>query len=335
MSDKSLLQIYQEVTPAVSNIYVVPLIRSDHTNTNYLYLLYKDLIFSKSKISIQSISALSHFKLIFAPLFDRSVILHYHWIEFQDWKSSIGVIYKLICIAFFTALGGRLVWTVHNLYPHNKKWISLHKKLYKWMSSKADKVLVHNRSAAKLVSKEYDLHINKIQTYPHPVFPTKFIEKKKAINSINKLFGIQLDLTKPLIGCFGAISAYKRLPELIALVSRVPTNKQMLIAGYVKKGMQDLHTELSKSAASEEWLNYHNGFISESTMPFLMSAFDICVFNYDEILTSGGIEMALAYNKKTVAPKLDTLAEYESNSNVHFFESDEEFIEILKELTAI
>lgn len=332
MSDKSLLQIYQEVTPEVSNIYVVPLIRADHPDTDYLYLLYKEILSSKENITVRSISAISHIKLIVAPIFDRSTILHYHWLEFQDWKSAIGIIYKLVCLASFKALGGHLIWTVHNLYPHNKKWISLHKKLYRWMASKADRVLVHNPSAVTLVSKEYDVQESIIRTLPHPVFPSQFIEKEQAIATINDSFGISLDAELPLIGCLGAISSYKRLPELISLVSHVPNKKQMLIAGYVKKGMHDIHAQLLKHSESEEWLNYHNGFISESTLPYLMNAIDICVFNFDKILTSGGIEMALAYNKKIVAPRLESLVDYESNSNVYFFETNGEFVELMKEL---
>lgn len=331
MPSTSLLHIYKEVSDKVATIFVVPLIRYDYPTTDYLYLLYKDLLADK-QININSLSAFAHIKLILAPLTDKHAILHYHWLEFQDLKSGIGLIYKLICITLFKAFGGSIIWTVHNLYPHNKKWRHQHKKLYQWFAGICDMILVHTPKAVELVSKEYEVDSKKIRVYPHPQFPARFIEKTEAVSHINTIFGLQLTPKIPTIGCFGAISAYKRYPELIGIVDQLSVAKQMIIAGYVKKGMQEIDAKILESSKSRDWLYYHRGFISEDLLPNLMNAIDVCVFNFDDILTSGGIELALAYNKPVVAPRLEALMHYETHSNVHLFNSENECVELITQL---
>ncbi|MBO6793291.1 MAG: glycosyltransferase family 4 protein [Balneolaceae bacterium] len=331
MSDKSLLHIYNEVAEEVSNVYVVPLIRHEYPTTDYLHLFYKE-ISENDSINIQSLSAGAHFRLMIAPIKDRNAILHYHWLEFQDWKSALGIIYKLLCIGIFTAFGGKVIWTVHNLYPHNKKWISLHKKIYRWMARKADRLIVHSSSAMKIVSDEYGIDSGKIAVLPHPKFPTKEINKTQAISNLNSDFGIQLKSGIPLIGCIGAISDYKGIPRLIEMISQVSSPKQLLIAGYVKKGMQNVDQQIHGYSDKFAWLEYQSGFISEKNLAEIMNALDLCVFNFGDILTSGGIEMALSYNKLILAPRLPALLEYEENERVHLFSSDEEFKTILTQL---
>ncbi len=331
MSDKSLLHIYNEVAKEVSNVYVVPLIRREYPATDYLYLLYKELSENDS-INIHSLSASAHYRLMIAPIKDTNAILHYHWLEFQDWKSALGIIFKLLCIGIFTALGGKLIWTVHNLYPHNKKWISLHKGIYHWMASKSDRLIVHSSSAMKIVADEYGIEDDKIILVPHPKFPTEEIDKTQAINSLNRDFGIHLKSNIPLIGCIGAISAYKGIPSLIELISQVSAPKQLLIAGYLKKEMQEVDQHIHVYSNKYDWLEYQQGFIGEKNLSEIMNALDICVFNFRDILTSGGIEMALSYNKLIVAPRFPALLDYKENERVHLFSTDEEFKTILSQL---
>lgn len=133
MKASSLEEVYTSVNPEANIIYVVPLIRYSHKKSDYLYLLYEELI-EADKYRIESVSVFNHFKLITGKLTQKNAILHYHWLEFQDLKSLLGMPWKLCCVFLFKLLGGNIVWTLHNEYPHDQKYLKLHSfYIRKWL----------------------------------------------------------------------------------------------------------------------------------------------------------------------------------------------------------
>jgi len=126
---EKLKSIYEELLPesrtGLTHLFVVPLIRFNYKQSDYLYLLYKGIIEDpESPFNVHSTSILQHFKFVWYALRKRDVLLHYHWLECTDLKSLSGMAYKLICIALFKALGGNLVWTIHNIMPHDRRYRS-------------------------------------------------------------------------------------------------------------------------------------------------------------------------------------------------------------------
>jgi glycosyltransferase involved in cell wall biosynthesis len=331
MPAASLKEIYSRVTDHLSTVFVVPLIRHHFKQTDYLYLLYKELIENQHNVDVVSISASGHFKFVVAALFRKPAILHYHWLEFQDAKSLIGMPYKLICIWLYCVLGGKLIWTVHNLTPHDKKYLKLHKSLHRWMASKADVIHVHSEAAKASVSDFYNVSEQKVIVLKHPEFPSAIIQKNEAKEKVIELFGYpDQTLAGPVFLVFGGISEYKGIRSLILTMKELSGDFTFIIAGYVKKGQDDLHRFIVNEIIDDHRFIYTNGFIPEQHYPFLLSAADVCPFNYSSILTSGGIEMARSYDKTIIAPRLATLAEYESLEKVHFFDSPEELKTLLQ-----
>lgn len=111
MEATSLDEIYASVNVDAKTIYVVPLIRYSLKRSDYLYLLYEELL-NGEKYTIESISVFNHFKLVVAILKNKNAILHYHWLEFQDLKSLLGMPWKIACIYLFKKLGGNIVWKI-------------------------------------------------------------------------------------------------------------------------------------------------------------------------------------------------------------------------------
>jgi sugar/nucleoside kinase (ribokinase family) len=72
-------------------------------------------------------------------------------------------------------------------------------------------------------------------------------------------------------------------------------------------------------------------FIKESHVPEFMNAADYLVFNYREVLTSGGVPLAKSYDKTILLPQKGCLTEQEGE-NLKFFKSQEELKEIIRQL---
>lgn len=332
MTTHSLHTIYSRVKTDYKLVFVVPLIRHKYPKTDYLNLLYSSFFESDTSAKIVSLSAIDHWKFLIEQITGKKPLLHYHWLEFQDFKSALGMIYKLKLITFYKLFGGKLIWTIHNLKPHDGKWLRTHQMMHRWMAKRADVVLVHSEQVINDVREYYQIQNTPIEVVPHPTFPSNILDKIEARNQLCRTHGIEFSDEKKVLGIFGAISEYKKIPEIVELISNLELRVKLLVFGYVKKGQENLHHKLEVLSKEYSWFEYHPGFVEEETVPVIMSSLDACIFNFKEITTSAGIEMALAYNRTIIAPKLGDIARLDGQSDVYLFQNRDELIELLKKL---
>lgn len=323
MEATSLREIYTSINEDADTIYVVPLIRHSHKKTDYLYLLYEDLISSESYY-IRSISVFNHFKLVAGILSNKKAILHYHWLEFQDLKSLFGMPWKMLCIYLFQLLGGNIVWTLHNEFPHDQKYLGLHSYLHKKMARWSDILHVHCSSAVMIMSDRLNAPKEKFRLVPHPEFPAEPIHKKTAISYLNDRYHCELSKNESVLLMFGNISRYKQIEQVADIIIEEDFPCKLIIAGPVKKGNMKLYEELKAKDKRSPLIKLIPEFIPEERVSWFYSAADICVFNYREILSSGGFHMANAYKKLIIAPRLGCLSETDSLANVDLFDRSEE-----------
>tara|TARA_R110002124_G_scaffold261859_2_gene427832 strand:+ start:3746 stop:4762 length:1017 start_codon:yes stop_codon:yes gene_type:complete len=321
MKVKSLCDIYTSLGFSEGTIFVVPLINFTHSDSDYLYQLYKPLL-ELQEYQIQNVTIFDHFKFVVSAIISKKVLLHYHWLEFQDLKSMMGMPWKLLCILLFKLFGGTLVWTVHNLEPHDQKWLPAHLKMHRWMGKKSDAVHIHCSSSADLVSKKFAVNKVKLYTYPHPLFPAKEIQKSESIEFINRKFKSDIKYETPVLLFFGNISEYKRIENILDIIEDEKFNVQVLIAGPIKKGQKTLLNRLKVRSKEQDYITLIPDFISDQETPYLFGASDLCFFNYKKILTSGAVAMALSYKKSIIAPDIGCLSELNSYSNVQLFSSE-------------
>lgn len=333
MEASSLSEIYVSIDKDADTIYVVPLIRHSHKKTDYLYLLYKDLICSDS-YKIKSISIFNHFKLVAGILTNRKAILHYHWLEFQDFKSLLGMPWKMICIYLFQLFGGHIVWTLHNEFPHNQKYLGLHRYIHLKMAGWADILHVHCSAAVSIMSDRLKAPKEKFRIIPHPDFPVETIPKSTAVSYLNDKYNCGIDPEETVLLMFGNISRYKQIEEVSKIIIEEKFDCKLLITGPVKKGNIDLYEELIAKENTYDNIKLIPEFIPEERVHWFYSATDICVFNYREILSSGGFHMAKSYDKTIIAPSLGCLSETKHLPNVYLFTRKDELKTLLRQKIA-
>ena len=327
MEISSLQEMYERVNKKAKIVFVVPLIRYNFPNTDYLYLLYQSCF---DTYNIKSISVFAHIQLAFIPLINRKTILHYHWLEFQNFKSLLGMPYKLLCIALYRLFGGKIIWTVHNLKPHDQKYLQLHKYLHRLMGRVSSLIHVHSKNQINLVCDYYQLPKKKIAVLPHPKFPAEIFPQQEALHKISNIyFAGQQSIKGPIFLMFGGISGYKGIEQVIDLLISQKQDFTLILAGYMKREQEQLHRFIIQRTVDDERVKYIPKFIPEEHYPFLLSAADICVFNYNEILNSGGIQMALSYQRKIIAPKKPGLLDFKNHPLVSLFDSEQELKELL------
>lgn len=332
MEASSLREIYASINKDVDTIYVVPLIRHNHKKTDYLYLLYEELLQSDT-YKIKSISVFDHFKLVIGILTNKKAILHYHWLEFQDFKSLLGMPWKMLCIYLFQLLGGNIVWTLHNEFPHDQRYLKLHRYLHKKMADWSEILHVHCETAIPIMSKRLQAPKDKFRLVPHPQFPADPVPRSTAISNLADQYNCKITPDDTLLLMFGNISRYKQIEQVADIIIQNELSCKLTIAGPVKKGNIKLYDELLAKVKQSNKIILIPEFIPEDRVSWFYSAADLCVFNYREILSSGGFYMAKAYNKKIIAPRLGCLSEMEHLPNVTLFDHPDELITLLRQKT--
>lgn len=323
-----LLNLYDDLLPDDHDgripLFVVPLIRYNYKQSDYLYLLYRDIIENrKDKFDIKSISVWKHWVFVMKALTTKHAILHYHWLECTDLKSLAGMIYKLICIFLFKAAGGHLVWTIHNKIPHDNKYRSFNYRIQSWMASRADLLHIHCKSAIKEISGFYNQPESKFRVVDHPTFPSKMIEREEAIRKLNSERNLSLEKSDCIFLMFGNISSYKQIDKVCRMFSNLSSNRKLLIVGPVKKGQMENFREIKEIANHNENIRVVPHFISEEMVPNYMNAADCVLFNYRQILTSGGVELTRSYGRPILAPNMGCLSEHDDGKTTLFNTQEE------------
>ncbi|OGU77759.1 MAG: hypothetical protein A2V93_10815 [Ignavibacteria bacterium RBG_16_34_14] len=319
MKESSLLDEYQKLSPGIAKIFVLPQIPEVNKNTSYLYQLYEEFLNDSSSIKIESFNAKSLPRIFLSRLKAEKSILHYHWFEFEDLKSFIGINWKLFWIILYKLFGGKIIWTVHNRYPHPNKYLYLNKKIRRQLARLADKLHVHCESAIDLVTDILNIEKEKFFVVKHPIFPSDIFEKDKAVEMLNKkYFHNHLSINDKIFLMFGSIAEYKGIKEVIEIFNKLDNKNKLIIAGFIKKGNQNYFNEL-KNLSDNKKTFLEGSIIPDEDVPYFLNSADYVIFNYKDILTSGGVVLAMSYKKNIVVPSLGCLKELR-DEQVKFFE---------------
>ena len=331
MNEEILLSKYQDLCRDVQKVFVVPLINFSFKKTNYLYLLYKNFIENKEKfnIIIESLSVFAHPKIVLSRIKKEKGILHYHWLEISDFQSLCGMVWKLLWITLFKIFNGKIIWTIHNKFPHADKYFFLNRIIRKYMVLISDKLQVHCKTEIDILAPLFNIEENKFFIISHPEFPVETIEKNNAVELLNKrFFDDKIENSDKLFLMFGEIAEYKGIKEIVAIFNSFDVKKKLIIAGIVKKGHMKYYREFFSSIKNRNQILIYNKRIPDEDVPVFLNSCDYALFNFREILTSGSVILALNYKKNVIVPSKGCLKELNGDNVIHF-DNEEELRNIL------
>jgi len=309
MAANSLTEEYRKLNPSFKKLYVVPLLNYHIKNTDYLYLLYKDIL-SDKKIEFVNLSAGKHYKLAGKGI--RDSVLHYHWFEVTDFKSFAGIIWKLFWIVLYKAAGGKIVWTVHNKYPHAGSFLWLNKPLRKFMALLADRLHVHCSAAVDIMRPVLKVKTGKFFVYPHPLYPAVIEDKACAYKKLCSVYSLgNCNDNRKVFLVFGQIAKYKGIEGIVDAFLKAGNNYKLIIAGTVKKGSEEYFENIRQKTSDTEGISIIDRIIPDEDVSLFFNSADYVVFNFTDVLTSGAVVLALSYNKNIIIPGTGCLKESE------------------------
>ena len=240
---------------------------------------------------------------------DQIDVLHLHWLEYavelQFGRRSAPLRNRIRALRFVVQLLRlrraqiAIIWTVHNLRPHEPRQPMLEYVLGLITAQLSDRIIVHSNYARDRVQRAYHCG-SRISVIPHGnyigVFPGyTTIEERSADIPFQYL-------------CFGQIRPYKRLPELVAAFRALddPTAR-LLIAG--KPVVAEELDRIRCAAGDDSRVEIQARTVPDDEVSGLHLRADAGVFAYRDVFSSGALLLALSYGLPVVVPETGTAAE--------------------------
>lgn len=239
-------------------------------------------------------------------------VFHLHWV--YSFAPGIKVrqlkffnVYAYWCyiatLMSIKILGYKLVWTAHNVLPHESVFVNnnLELKARKYLIALADLVITHSESTIKELTK-FGLCPKMYKIIPHGSYIGVY-ENKISQDTARKI----LNLTKNsfVYLFFGNIREYKGLDGLLEVYSKIRThNTNLIIAGVCR----DPKLRQLLNNCSDKSIIWHDGTVSNNDLQIYFNASDVVVLPFKKITTSGSSLLALSFGKAVIAPSMGDLA---------------------------
>jgi glycosyltransferase involved in cell wall biosynthesis len=219
--------------------------------------------------------------------------------------------------------GVKIVWTVHNIVNHESCYPSLERYVTLSFLKLCDAVIVHGEAAKEALFREYALsHTFQrlVHVIPHGNYIGSYRNEIKRTEARTRLGLAQNDL---VLLHFGLIRDYKGIPELIKDFYRLSEERvRLVIAGKpLNHAIQQSVDELAKR---DNRINVHWGFIQNDDVQVYMNVADVVVLPYRNILTSGGVILAMSFGKAVIAPALGCIPDVLDNEGSFLYDPSQE-----------
>ncbi len=236
-------------------------------------------------------------------------ILHLHWVQYHyDRDSALRSAWALFIFAAKLALarmlGYRLVWTLHNLEPHEQRHPQIDQACWRIMALLVQRVIVHCEETGRQLGLRYGRRRG-VYVLPHPnyvgVYPP-LPDQQEARRQLG------LDDTNLVFLCFGAVRPYKGFQEAIKAFKELPDPEaRLVIAG--RPIDEAIAQEITSLAQDDRRIVAVLRFIPNAELPIYFSAADVVILPFRTVTTSGSAILAMSLARPVLAPALGCLPE--------------------------
>lgn len=235
---------------------------------------------------------------------DSEVVFHLHWEDAALRSIKDGREAERAARLFTTELdrfveaGGRLVWTKHNLRPHDFVHADLAEEISAVVAAHAEAIIVHSSAAIHAVSEHYRIDRKRFSLQVHGNYRKHYPAIARAL--ARERLGIDTDQRCLLL--FGRITAYKGGDLLMQALNDLddPT-LHLLVVGKQPFDRLDIPERLQGQ------VTVIDRFVEDQEVADVFSAADGVALPYQEILTSGTLFLAMGAERPVIVPRLPTL----------------------------
>ena len=199
----------------------------------------------------------------------------------------------------------RIVWTIHQLYPHESVDRALDRRGARLLARASDLLIAHDQWTAAQARSELPIRRGEIAVVPHGSYIGTYPEGRPRSEVRNEL-GLPQDSFVFL--CFGELRAYKEVELLLAAFSSMPfPEARLVVAGNAK--VPNVGFAVRAASEKDSRILTLLGFVPEEQIDELFRACDAAVLPRGEAGTSGSLILALSMGLPVVAADVPTTRE--------------------------
>jgi glycosyltransferase involved in cell wall biosynthesis len=236
--------------------------------------------------------------------------LHLNWPSFfYGNKSAIVSLKKFVRFILLLVLtrlcGIRLLWTAHNLYPHDRNKIAILDWLgRKILVSLGYRIFAHGKSAALAVAEEFPAARGKLVIIPHGNWIGFYADECSRVTARARL---NIPADQYVFLFFGSCKEYKNLEYLIKCFQNGPFGEAALwIVGRFPEAKYSVRVK-AQIALRPQRICLEDRFVPNNELQYYFKACNAFVLAYTDILTSGSAMLAISFGRPVVAPRLGHL----------------------------
>jgi glycosyltransferase involved in cell wall biosynthesis len=239
-------------------------------------------------------------------------ILHIHWPESLLETGSIlharwsaGKYLALIDLA--RRRGTRVVWTIHDLKPHDLVYPAIETRFWDAVLARVDGLIALTETGlARAIARFPALAGLPAFVIPHGHYRGHY---PNSISRADARARLGLPAAARVITYFGQIRPYKNVPRLIEAVRQIADPDICLqIAGRLSKRV-DMRQSLIEAAAGDPRIRLVLGFVEDAEVQLFLNSANLLVFPYQDILNSGSALLGLSFDRPVLVPDLGAMAE--------------------------
>jgi beta-1,4-mannosyltransferase len=236
------------------------------------------------------------------------VVLHLHWLArvlrgvSSEAEGRDRVAAFLGALDAFRAAGGRMVWTVHNVLPHDTKFPAVDLELRRGVVAGADIVHVLSAGTVAAAAPQYEIPASKVLHIPHPAYLGAYPDEVSDADA-RRHYGLGEEAV--VFGFVGNLRPYKGLDDLLDAFESIAASppdgrrRRLLIAG-MPAADPSIETLLERARAHPD-IVVDARRIPADELSIPLRASDVIVLPYRSSLNSGALLLALSFGRPVIA----------------------------------
>lgn len=236
-------------------------------------------------------------------------IVHFHWPDgymneaglIKSWRRIV-VFVLILCV--IKTKGTKVVWTAHNVAPHDAIRPRLSQRFMHWFVQRCDGFIFMSEDSKNTFFQKYPVaHDVQYAIIPHGHYRNSYpaaIDQQQAKAQL----GLPPD-KKVLLFC-GMIKPYKNVDNLIKVFNQAELpDYTLVVAG--RPETTELADNIRQLSSNNPDIHLFLRFIPDDELHTYLSAADVVVLPYRAIFNSGALLLALSFDKPVIAPHIGAM----------------------------
>jgi glycosyltransferase involved in cell wall biosynthesis len=243
-------------------------------------------------------------------------VFHVHWPEWYaltpgwNWRKSVDFVLFHLYLRLIRMCGGKVVWTAHNAFAHDRAQTRLDVSLWKSFLARVDGIIYLSWESKRQIEGRYPVLAQKQWTViQHGDYVDWIAEASAAARrDLPSRESLGIPARAKVILAFGRIRPYKGIDLLIEEFRRLDSHDtHLVVAGRVPNA--ELEQRILELAGSAPDIHCILRRTEDDELVKLLELADIVVLPYRQITNSGSALLALSANRAILGPRMGSLPE--------------------------